>query len=252
MSAALMAALAACMLGTAFLSGIFGMAGGMILIGVLMAVMPVPEAMALHAVTQMAANGWRAMLWWRYVRPWAAASFLAGTLLALVGWSIFQYVPDKAVAMLLLGLMPFVVRILPANLKPDAERIDHGLIYGAICMSSMLLSGVVGPLIDTFFLGGKLGRREIVATKAFCQIVGHLSKLLYFTAFATQAAVDTTMMAIAITCSIVGTTVARRFLEAMSDTQYRKWTWHIITVVSGFYVLQGLYLLAVPALEAAQ
>lgn len=251
MSAALMAALAACMIATAFLSGIFGMAGGMILIGVLMAVMPVPEAMALHAVTQMASNGWRALLWWRYVRPWAAASFLAGSLLALVVWSLFQYVPNKAVAMLLLGLLPFAVRILPTNLKPDAERIDHGIVYGSICMSAMLLTGVVGPLIDTFFLGGKLDRREIVATKAFCQIVGHTSKLLYFTTFAAQAAVDTTLMAIAIACSIIGTTVARRFLEAMSDTQYRTWTWHIITVVSGFYVLQGLYLLAIPTLEAA-
>lgn len=251
MSAVLMIALAACMVATAFLSGIFGMAGGMILIGVLLAVMPVPEAMALHAVTQMASNGWRALLWWRYVRPWAAASFLAGSFSALVAWSLFQYVPDKAVAMLLLGLLPFAVRLLPASLKPDAERIDHGLLYGAICMSAMLLTGVVGLLIDTFFLGGKLGRREIVATKAFCQIVGHTSKLLYFTTFAAQAAIDSTMMIVAIACSIVGTTIARRFLEAMSDTQYRTWTWHIITAVSGFYVLQGLYLLAIPALQAA-
>ena len=119
-------------------------------------------------------------------------------------------------------------------------------------MSSMLLTGVVGPLIDTFFLGGRLGRREIVATKAFCQTAGHTAKLFYFTTFAAQAAVDSTMMAVAIACSLVGTTVARRFLEAMSDTQYRTWTWHIITVVCGFYVLQGLYLLAVPALEAAR
>ena len=51
------------MVATAFLSGMFGMAGGLILIGVLLALMPVPEAMALHAVTQMASNGWRALLW---------------------------------------------------------------------------------------------------------------------------------------------------------------------------------------------
>ena len=44
MSAALMAALAGTMVATAFLSGIFGMAGGMILIGVLLALLPVPQA----------------------------------------------------------------------------------------------------------------------------------------------------------------------------------------------------------------
>lgn len=250
MSAALMLALASCMVATAFLSGIFGMAGGLILIGVLLAVMPVPDAMALHAVTQMASNGWRGLLWWRHIRPGAAGGYLLGCAVALAGWSLFQYVPDRPVAMLFLGLMPFAVRLLPRRFKPDAERLDHGVLYGAICMSSMLLAGVVGPLIDTFFLGGKLGRREIVATKAFCQVTGHTAKLLYFTAFAAQAAIDTTMMAVAIACSMIGTTVARRFLEAMSDTQYRTWTWHIITVVCGFYVLQGLFLLAAPTLWA--
>src|SRR5689334_5842020 len=52
------------MIGTALLSGIFGMAGGLILIGVLLVVFPLPTAMVLHAITQMASNGWRATLWW--------------------------------------------------------------------------------------------------------------------------------------------------------------------------------------------
>ena len=51
------------MVATAFLSGIFGMAGGLILMGVLLALMPVPAAMMLHGVTQLASNGWRAFLW---------------------------------------------------------------------------------------------------------------------------------------------------------------------------------------------
>ena len=59
--------IAAVMVGTAFLSGIFGMAGGMILIGILLALLPLPEAMALHAITQIASNGWRALLWRRFV-----------------------------------------------------------------------------------------------------------------------------------------------------------------------------------------
>ena len=48
------------MLATSFLSGIFGMAGGMILIGVLLVLLPVQTAMVLHAVTQIASCGWRA------------------------------------------------------------------------------------------------------------------------------------------------------------------------------------------------
>jgi len=84
MSATLMLGLLATMVATAFLSGIFGMAGGLILMGVLLAILPLPEAMALHAVTQMASNGWRGLLWWRHIRWRAAATFLGGCALAFL------------------------------------------------------------------------------------------------------------------------------------------------------------------------
>ena len=250
MTAALLTALGLCMVGTAFLSGIFGMAGGLILIGILLVLLPVPEAMALHAVTQMASNGWRGLLWWRHVRLRAAAGYLVGSFLALGVWSFIQFVPDKPLATLLLGVAPFAVRLLPAQLKPDAAQLDHGVAYGAVCMSLLLLTGVAGPLVDTFFLGGKLGRREIVATKALCQIVGHAMKLIYFAGIAARASdIDGTLIAVAITASVVGTTVARRFLEAMSDMQYRTWSAYVVTSISSCYVLQGAYLFIAPALR---
>ena len=247
MTPILMLAIGLSMFATAFLSGIFGMAGGMILIGILLALLPLPTAMVLHAVTQMASNGWRALLWWRYIRLGAAAGYLTGAAVALVVWSLFRYVPHKAVAMLMLGAIPFLVQLLPQHLKPDAERLDHGIVYGLVCMSLLLLTGVAGPLLDRFFLGGRLDRREMVATKSLCQVFGHAAKLFYFGGIVAQAAsIDVTMMLIAITAAITGTTVARRFLEAMSNTQYRTWTNRIINSVCGYYVLQGSYLLIAP------
>src|SRR5262245_22440975 len=102
MSATLMLGLASTMVATSFLSGIFGMAGGLILMGVLLALLPLPEAMALHAVTQMASNGLRSLLWVRYVRWRAAAAFLVGCALAFVVWTQWRYVPSKPVAFILL------------------------------------------------------------------------------------------------------------------------------------------------------
>ncbi len=166
MSLALMAALTGTMIATAFLSGIFGMAGGMILMGVLLALLPVPQAMALHAVTQMASNGWRGALWWRYVKWWPVAYFLAGCALALAVWSLWRYVPSKPVAFILLGTTPLLARFMPASYAPDPFRFSHGMIFGTICASLMLLTGVSGPLLDQFFLGGGMERRQIVATKA--------------------------------------------------------------------------------------
>ena len=79
MTPLVVSALCAAMVATAFLSGIFGMAGGLILIGILLVMLPVPDAMMLHGVTQFASNGWRALLWWRHVRWRAVAAYMAVT-----------------------------------------------------------------------------------------------------------------------------------------------------------------------------
>ena len=244
MSAVMMSAILATMVATSFLSGIFGMAGGLILLGVLLAVLPLPEAMTLHAITQMASNGWRGLLWWKHVRWRAAANFLVGCALAFAVWTVWRYVPSKPVALILLGLSPFLIRLVPVDLKPDPERLAHGMFYGATCMSLMLLAGVSGPLIDAYFLGGALERKQIIATKAVCQIFGHGAKFIYFGSLVDQSAgLDPVMAVAAIIASMIGTSLARPILERLTDTQYRTWARHIITVIAVAYLAQGVYLL---------
>lgn len=240
----LMLALTATMVATAFVSGIFGMAGGLILIGVLLALLPVPEAMALHAVTQMASNGWRSLLWLKYVRWQATVTFLMGGAVAFAVWSAWRYVPSKPVALILLGISPFIVRALPVRLKPDPMRLTHGLGYGALSMSLMLLTGVSGPLLDTYFLGGGLHPREIIATKATCQVANHGAKLVYFGGLVeTAAGIDPVLASAAVAASMVGTSLARPVLMRMSEKQYRSWTFYIVSVIGGSYLAAGLYLL---------
>jgi uncharacterized membrane protein YfcA len=233
------------MVGTAFLSGMFGMAGGMILIGVLLALLPLPEAMLLHGITQLASNGWRAALWIRHVRWGSVLPYACGGLVALWLWSLTGYVPPKPLALLLLGVTPFLARLMPKRLKPDPESIAQGVCYGVLCVGLILLTGVSGPLIDTFFLGGKhFDRKQIVATKACCQVFGHAAKIIYFGGLIDQAAtLDPVMAELAIVMSMLGTTLAARVLEKMTDSQFRTWANRVITTIAGYYVVQGGYLL---------
>ena len=234
MSPLLIAALGLLMVATAFLSGLFGMAGGLILIGVLLTILPLPSAMVLHAITQMASNGWRAFLWRSHIRWRPVAIYLIGCAVALAAWSITRYVPDKPIALLLLGVTP----------NPDS--IWQGTFYGSICMGLMLMTGVSGPLMDTFFLGGKFDRRGIVATKATCQVASHFVKLIYFGGIIDQAAtLDPVLAAVAVAASMTGTTLARRILEAMTDTQFRTWAGRLITTVASYYIIYGSWLLLV-------
>jgi uncharacterized membrane protein YfcA len=240
----MIAALGLLMVATAFLSGLFGMAGGLILIGVLLALMPLPTAMVLHAITQMASNGWRAFLWRAHIRWRPVLVYLIGCAVALALWSITRYVPDKPVALLLLGVTPFMARLTPPGFRPDPENVWQGTVYGTICMGLMLMTGVSGPLMDTFFLGAKFDRRAIVATKATCQVASHFTKLIYFGGIIDQAAtLDPVLAAVAVAASMLGTTLSRRILEAMSEQQFCRWANRLITTVASYYILYGGWLL---------
>ena len=110
MSPLLISVLCLTMVGTSFLSGIFGMAGGMILMGVLLVLLPVPEAMMLHGVTQMASNGWRGLLWWRHAH-----------------WRAGRRPMSSACCIAIAGLVVLALRAEQAGRVPDAraDAVHH-------------------------------------------------------------------------------------------------------------------------------
>jgi uncharacterized membrane protein YfcA len=247
MTAMTTAGLLGVMVLTSLLSGVFGMAGGLVLVGVLLALLPVPEAMALHAVTQVASNAWRGALWVRHVRWRIVASYAVGCGVAVAAWSVLRFVPDKPLALISLGVSPFLLKLLPARAQPDAQQPAHGVAYGAACISLMLLTGVAGPLLDSFFLGGRLDRHAIVATKAACQVLGHLLKLAYFGGLIEgAAAIDPWLAGGAVLASMLGTVAAKPLLAALTEAQYRRWAGRIVTTIAVFYIAGGAWLLIAP------
>src|ERR1700756_2701148 len=80
---------------SSFLSGVFGMAGGMILLGVLLNYFEVATAMILFSIIQMFANGWRALQWRDYVRWPILTWYVLGAALAFAAMFSISFVPDK-------------------------------------------------------------------------------------------------------------------------------------------------------------
>ena len=56
-----------------------------------------------------------------------------------------------------------------------------------------------------------------------------------------------TLAVLAIAASMIGTSLAARVLEAMSDVQFRLWANRIITTIAAYYIIDGAYLLIWPA-----
>lgn len=236
-------------LGTSFLSGIFGMAGGLILMGILLALLPVASAMALHAITQMASNGWRAVLWRQYIH-WPVFFWTTlGALIALGGFALIQWVPSTATAYIVLGLVPFLVRPLPDRMAPNILKPGMPILCGVIVQGLQLTCGVSGPTLDIFYVRSGLDRRIIVATKAATQVVGHAIKLGYFTLLAFSALkveLDLWLYGMAIVTAIAGTTLARRVLDSMTDKTFMVWSQRIIMALGAAYLGWGIWLSVSP------
>jgi uncharacterized membrane protein YfcA len=228
---------------TSFISGILGMAGGMILMGVLLAVLPVAAAMTLHGITQFASNGWRALMLRDRIRWRIVGEYSVGAFVALAAFLAVRLVIDKPSALIALGIMPFVALALPESLHLNVERRGHSFMCGLVCTALSLTAGIAGPILDAFFVRSKLGRHSVIATKATTQTLTHLLKVGYFGSLTAEAlSVDVVLAAMMVALAFLGTSLSKRVLERMSDASFRNWTAWTIRGLGVCYLVWGIAL----------
>jgi uncharacterized membrane protein YfcA len=244
------AVLAVSILLTAILSGIFGMAGGMILMGIITWIMPVEAAMVMHGVTQTASNGFRAALLYRAIRWRVLAPYMVGSLLAIAGFLALAFVPPRGVVFIVLGLLPFLSVALPPRWALDITRPGAPVAAGFGVSVFNMVSGVSGPILDMFFVKSPLTRHEVVATKAMTQTAGHILKLLYFGVLVqavSDAAQPVTLpwwiYAMAVVLAVIGTTLGKQVLDRLTDHQFRRWSQWIIMAIGLVFLVRGVDLL---------
>jgi uncharacterized protein len=242
------AVVAVAVLGSSFVSGIFGMAGGMILLGVLLVFMDVAPAMVLFGVIQVVSNSWRTALWFRYVDWGIVWRFLIGSTVAFVLMRSLALLPSKATVYLTLGLLPFAAELLPKRVSLDIARPGVAYAAGVLILLLQLFAGAAGHILDVFFQRSPLDRKRIVATKAMTQVSGHVYRVLYFGSFA--ATFDATIAwweyLAAIGLSLAGTSLAATVLTRMTDGAFRIWSRRVTVGVGVTYLARWLWLVAVP------
>jgi uncharacterized membrane protein YfcA len=232
---------------TATVSGVFGMAGGLMLMGALTLALPVSAAMVTHGAVQIVSNGWRAILHrahiaWRIIALYALGSAAAGGALALIA-----YAPDKAWVYLLLGCIP-VLAWLPKNLlRLDAARAPDAFACGLGVTGLNVAAGVAGPLLDVFFIRTALTRHQIVATKATTQVIAHLTKIVFYGAPFLAASETNGMPPLwfflaATPLAMLGGVFGGRILDQMSDKSFLGWTRWIVTGLGVMYLIQAAQL----------
>ena len=241
MTPSVVALIGATIVFTSFLSGVFGMAGGMILLGVLLNYFDVATGMILFSIIQLFANGWRVVQWRSYVLWPIFGWYLVGAAISFLAMWMIAFVPDKATVYLALGLMPFAIEALPAAMRPNIEWRGVPFVTGVATTIVQILAGVGGLFLDIFFQKSMLDRKTTNATKAVAQSFSHVARVFYFGSLAGVGDVPW-MIGPAILLTIAGTSLAPFVLERMTDHGFRQWTRAIILTISAVYLVRAGWL----------
>jgi len=243
MSVVSLAAIGFAVFVASLVSGVFGIAGGMIMLGVLLIFFDVPTAMVLFSLLAATGNAWRVMSWWGHINWRILRGYAAGGLIATVLMGFIAFVPSKAMVYLILGLIPYVIELLPRDHHPNIEWRGVPLFCGLATTAIQLVAGNGGLFLDVFFQKSSLDRKTTVATKAICGTVGNLARMAYFGTIAgIEESFPLWAFLPAAALAIAGTMVAPYLLERMSDQEFRRWTRQIIFVVSAVYLVRAIWL----------
>jgi uncharacterized protein len=243
MTAASLALLGVTIVVSSFISGVFGMAGGMVLLGVLLVYFDVATAMVLFSIIQLGTNGWRALHWRSFVLWPIFWGYFAGAVAAFAVMRYIAYVPDKAIVYLLLGAMPFFVEVLPKSMRPSIQWRGIPVLTGVVTTIIQFLSGVGGLFLDIFFQKSTLDRKTTNATKAVTQTFSHVLRGLYFGSLAGVGELSASMWLPAVALAVIGAMAAPYVVERMSDDGFRQWTRGIIFALAAVYLAHGGWLL---------
>lgn len=228
---------------TSILSGVFGMAGGLIFMGVLAWLLPAAFALALHGIIQFASNAWRFLLHRRHVAWPVLLWFGIGAAAAIGLFSLLIFSPTRFYVFLGLGLMPILVWLPERWLSLDATRRGHAIGGGFVSTGLALVSGVSGPVTDLLFVRSKLNRHQVVATKAVMQAIGHASKIFVYggllLSVPARAAIPLPVTAVAILASMAGIMAGGIILDRISEAHFRASRRWIITIVGATFLVQA-------------
>src|SRR5258708_5126951 len=227
---------------SSFVSGVFGMAGGMVLLGVLLTYFDVAAGMIFFSIIQLFANGWRVVQWRRYVLWPIFGWYVLGAVIAFGCMWMIAFVAEKAMVYLALGLMPFVVEALPASMRPNIEWRGVPFVTGVVTTVIQILAGVGGLFLDIFFQKSMLDRKTTNATKAVTQSFSHIVRALYFGSLSGVGDVPFKAIGPAILLAIAGTSLAPFVIERMTDHGFRQWTRAIIFAISAIYLARAGWL----------
>ena len=206
---------------TAMVSGAFGLGGGVMLLSLIAFLLPPLAIVPVHGVIHMVANLSRASLLWRSIKLTWMVPFVIGTVIgATIGGQIVFAIPKH----FLQGIIG--VFILYSMWGPSMKAFNSSWLasigIGGFASFATMFVGGTGPLIAPFIKATTNERRMTVATQAAFMSWQHGVKILTFGILGFAFSTYTSLIAIMIVFTVLGSWSGKTILTWMPEKVFRK------------------------------
>lgn len=215
---------------SSIISGMIGMAGGIILLAFMAPIFPPTVLIPLHGTVQFFSNFARVALSprdvnWRitgiYTLGAALGAFAASHFILNIPQNTFQII--IAIAILIMTWKPKI---------KNFPRIKGQFFFvGAIASFLSLFVGAIGPFIAPFFLHVGLKKNNIVATKASCQFPTHAFKVVAYVLTGFLIGPWIKILAIVVPLVFLGNWIGKQLLGRIPEKSFRLIFKIVITIL---------------------
>lgn len=218
---------------SSIISGMTGMAGGIILLALMLSWVQVAFIIPLHGAIQAVSGLSRTFLFFSYLRWRIIIHYSLGVLPgALIGILIFKLLPGD-VFKILMGVFILAVTWLP-KLRPTkgggSERYFVILGFFSGMLSTFL--GASGSLIAPYFIRDDITKHELIATKSTCQGIVHVVKIPIFGFVGANVFVHWQQVLLLGLASFIGILIGKRMLNLIPDKMFFIFFKALLTIIS--------------------
>ncbi|MEZ4814602.1 MAG: sulfite exporter TauE/SafE family protein [Bdellovibrionota bacterium] len=234
--------LAPLVLFTSTFSGIFGMAGGMILMGGLLFFYTPTEAIFIQGTIQFFANFQRYYQLRSEVPIRILLFYMIGALPAYFLLRETDYAPTEKVIYI---FMTFGALIASLQLHlPFSLRQRRVAVLAGLAVSALQILGITGPILDILYQDKRLSRYEVVGIKSGAMSVSHFLKVLFMYQLLglehIKSVVSVYELGFFLVLAFFGTWLGKYLLGKLNDKNFFKCTSFILILLAVFYLSRAI------------
>lgn len=209
----------------------FSIGGGLLLIGVISALLPPAAVIPVHALIMVGSNAGRSVLLLRHVAWPIIGWFAAGALIGgIIGAQVVFSLDPRLLRLSIAGFILFTQWGPRISLPLGAGFFA---LAGSLSMFLTLFVGASGPFMTAILAKvPDFSRQALIATAGACMTLQHGGKVAIFGLAGFDYAAWTILMAAALAAGFAGTVLGTRILDRLDEAVFRRVLKYVLTALA--------------------